>query len=247
MKDLEERYSLLKLSVEEKDRWIDRVLQLLNDENAPGLLDKINSGHLDHQLLHILRRPPISRFESSDSIHSARRLSDVAMDPPGDVEMNEKIKSVAHDETLANHLMALYFTWVHPVHMFFSERRFTSSLRANDSTYCNAAMINAMCAVGCCYLADEDGTESDPKRLGQRYYQQAWAEIQTEEKMTLLSTVTYAILFLFELNQGHARNASSHLRLAVESLRAVDRREWTDEAFQISLWGIQTLNTYAAL
>jgi len=150
---------------------------------------------------------------------------------------------VTTDEALLHHLMALYFTWVHPVYMLFSERHFMSSFRNNDSIYCSQSMVNAMSAVGCCYLANKEGREVDAKSLGQRFYQQAWSAMRVEEDMTLVSAVAYAILFLFELRQGQARNAYSHLRLSVESLQSVNKHHWSEEAFQVSLWGVQTLNT----
>jgi len=104
-------------------------------------------------------------------------------------------------------------------------------------------MVNAMCAVGCCYLDNDEGSDMDPKILGEQFYQDAWSEVRTVEQITLSSVVTYAILFLFELSQGQAVNASSHLKLAVESLGSVDRYRTTGKTFQVSLWGIQTLNT----
>lgn len=244
LRDLEAKYSLLKGSVQEKDRWIESVLQLLNDENPGSVLERASTGQLPQTLLETLRRPPMdSRWDSGSLIESSRGLNDVAMDIAAE---DRYTAGALNDEALLHHLMALYFTWVHPVHMLFSERHFTSSFQAVDSIYCSQAMINAMCAVGCFYMADEDGPEVDAKTLGRHFYQEAWSEIRTEDEMTLVSAVTYAIMFLFELNQGQARNASSHLRLSVESLRAVNTPRWSEEAFQVSLWGIQTLNTYAS-
>lgn len=246
MNDWKAKYSLLKDSVEEKDRWIESVLQLFNDENAVAALDQSTTGQLHQTILDTLGRPPrTSGGESSSSIDSSRRLSDAAMDIAAEGESSQHVAGALNDEAVIHHLMALYFTWVHPVHMLFSERHFTSSFRTMDSIYCSQAMIYAMCAVGCCYMADDDGAEVDAKTLGRRFSHQAWAEIRTEEHMTPVSAVTYAILFLFELNQCQARTASSHLRLSAESLREVNSRHWTEEAFQVSLWGIQTLNTYA--
>jgi len=244
VKDLEAKYSVLKGSVQEKDRWIESVLQLLNGENAAGLLDKLHQGQARQTVLEALRRPPMtSRADSGSSLPSLRHSDDVAMETAPEGQASRREAGVITDEALLHHLMALYFTWVHPVHMLFSERHFMSSFRDNDSIYCNQSMINAMCAVGCCYQADEEGREVDAKSLGQHFYEQAWSDMRAEEDMTLVSTVTYAILFLYELSQGQARNASSHLRLAVESLRSVNKHHWTEEAFLVSLWGIQTLNT----
>ena len=244
VKDLEAKYSVLKGSVQEKDRWIESVIQLLNDENGASLLERLRQDHARQTFLDTLRRPPISsRADFGSSLTSIQQLDDVAIETVPEVETNQREEGVTTDEALLRHLMALYFTWVHPVYMLFSERHFMSSFRNNDSTYCSQPMLNAMCAVGCCYLTHKEGRQVDAKSLGQRFYHQAWSDMRVEEDMTLVSSVTYAILFLFELSQGQARNASSHLRLSVESLRSVNKHYWSEEAFQVSLWGVQTLNT----
>lgn len=242
VKDLEAKYSVLKGSVQEKDRWIESVLQLLNDENATGLLDRLRLGQACQTFFETLRRPPMT---SRTEFASLRQAGDVGVETASEGETSQRGTGVSltTDEALLRHLMALYFTWVHPVYMLFSERHFMSSFRNNDSIYCSQPMINAMCAVSCCYLVHNEDGEVDAKSLGQRFYHQAWSDLRVEEDMTLVSAVTYAILFLFELSQGQARNASSHLRLAVESLRSVNKYYWSEEAFQVSLWGVQTLNT----
>jgi hypothetical protein len=243
VKDLEAKYSVLKGSVQEKDHWIENVHQVLNDENA-GLLDRLGQGQARQTLLEMLRRPPMtSRADVGSSLTSLQQPGGVAMDAVLEGETSRRGAGATTDEALLHHLLALYFTWVHPVYMLFSERHFMSSFRNNDSIYCSQSMVNAMCAVGCCYLIHNEGREVDAKYLGQRFYLEAWSDMRIEEDMTLVSAVTYAILFLFELSQGQVRNASSHLRLSVESLRSVNKHYWSEEAFQVSLWGVQTLNT----
>lgn len=244
VKDLEAKYSILKGSIQEKDRWIENVLQILNDENGAGLLDRLQQGQARQTFLETLRRPPMtSRADFASSFTSLQQSDDVAIETVPESETSQHGAGVATDEPLLRHLMALYFTWVHPVYMLFSERHFMSSFGNDDSIYCSQPMVNAMCAVGCCYLAHTESREVDAKSLGKHFYRQAWSDMRVEENMTLVSAVTYAILFLFELSQGQARNASSHLRLSVESLRSVNKHYWSEEAFQVSLWGVQTLNT----
>jgi hypothetical protein len=68
-------------------------------------------------------------------------------------------------------------------------------------------------------------------------------ETKNETQMTPVSAVTYAILFLVELSSGKGASAFSHLRLAVESLRNVSQGNWSEEAFEITSFGIHTLNT----
>ena len=240
VREVEDRFSLLQGSVIEKDRWIENIIRLLSNQNSSDLPNKL--------LLDAIRHAPTtSRHDTGSLLEYSERLDDVDMEGTFESEMSRPTISVLSDDALLHHLMALYFTWVHPVHMLFSERHFMASFQASDSKYCSVSMINAICAVGCCYMTEEDGNDVDPKGLGQRLYQDARHAIRMEEGMSPVSAVSYAILFLYEMSQGQARNASSHLRLSIESLRQVGKDQWTEESFEISLWGIHALNTYVYL
>lgn len=242
VRDLETKYSLLEKSTREKDRWIERVLQAFREESIAGLLEQPNQEQVNRTLLDTLRRPPIaSRIDSEMLTTPSRGFGDATTESTSEGKTSLRGVSIK-DEALLEHLLAQYFTWVHPVHMLFDEHDFMSSFRSGNWSH-YGPMVNAMCAVGCCYLSNGNDPDMDPKMLGERFCQEAWSEVRVVKQMTLPSVVTYAILFLFELSQGLARNASSHLKLAVESLPSVDRSCWTKEAFQVSQWGIQTLNT----
>lgn len=118
-----------------------------------------------------------------------------------------------------------------------------NSFRDHDRIYSSPALVNAICAMGCRYCIDNDVlSQVATKRLGERFIQQARSELRVEKTMTPLSSVVYAIMFLVELSVGRARDAFSHLRLAADSLKDADRHEWSADAFQITLFGIQALN-----
>lgn len=117
------------------------------------------------------------------------------------------------------------------------------SYRNKNKTYCTNSLINAICALGCCYEEDEQGNNGASKRMGERFTQQVLIETKNETQMTPVSAVTYAILFLVELSSGKGASALSHLRLAVESLRMISVGKWSEEAFEITSFGIHTLNT----
>jgi hypothetical protein len=196
--------------------------------------------HLDQHTSQKKNQSPTRSLESLDNAIS--EPSDADMDSDENTSQTQWTR-VTNDTALVDHLMLLYFTWVHPVHMLFNERRFVSSLKAKTLTYCAPSLVNAICAMGCCFMADEQGNNGEAMVYRGRFAQHAHIELQTETEMTPVSAVTYAILFLVELSAGQARTAFSHLRLAVESLRVVDRASWSDDAFEITLFGIHTLNT----
>ena len=57
---------------------------------------------------------------------------------------------------LIGHLFDLYFTWVHPVHMLFSELDFKHDFRRDIETHCSASLVNVIYAIECNLLECED-------------------------------------------------------------------------------------------
>lgn len=235
-------------SIREKDRWIENVVNLVVNKGHgaedPELLKP--SGQTYQDLVRALHHPPLDRgtahrHDSGSSLDGMQYGSDVNMD--SEDESSSRWTSVTTDESRIHHLMALYFSWVHPVHMLFSERHFMGSYRNKNKIYCANSLINAICALGCCYEEDEQGNNGASKRMGERFAQQVLIETKNETQMTPVSAVTYAILFLVELSSGKGASAFSHLRLAVESLRKISVGNWSPEAFEITSFGIHTLNT----
>ncbi|RDI78713.1 hypothetical protein Vi05172_g11297 [Venturia inaequalis] len=236
-------------SIREKDRWIENVVNLVVNKGHGGEDPELvlkPSGQTYQDLVRALHHPPLDRgvalrHDSGSSLDSVQYGSDVNMD--SDDESSFRWTSVTTDESRIHHLMALYFSWVHPVHMLFSERHFMGSYRNKNKIYCTNSLINAICALGCCYEEDEQGNNAASKRMGERFAQQVLCETKNETQMTPVSAVTYAILFLVELSSGKGASAYTHLRLAVESLRKISVGNWSAEAFEITSFGIHTLNT----
>lgn len=251
IKNLEQQNAELQDSAKEKDIWIESIFNALaNDERGPEVLEKLRQGQTYEQVAEWLGRPP---FEDVGrlSATSEYRLSDIAKKYEEAMNLDatpENIQSlqwtdVTSNEALTHHLMALYFAWVHPVHMVFSETHFMSSYRSGDRTYCTPSLVNAICGMGCFYLVDEGGDETVAKDLSCQFLMQVHQDIAMEDQTKPIFATTYAILFLIELSAGQARKASSHLRLAVESLHRANVAGFSSEAFEITSWGIHTLNT----
>lgn len=244
IKTLETRNKALRGSVEEKDRWIATIVQTLQDEKNAALLERASQSRapsLQHLLDSIRNPPPPERPQSSSSADFPRRMSDEAMSGVSEDSAPLQWTAVVEDEDLADHLMALYFAWVHPVHMLFSEHHFVESFGAGQTLYCSHSMVNAICALGCVYSEDFRG--SSPAVMFDIFYNRAKVEVENEVQTSHTLSITYAMLFLIEMCKGEATQAAPHLRLAVETLRLCDRRRWAPEAVEISNWGIHTLNT----
>jgi hypothetical protein len=244
IKYFEDMVESLQAEVREKDEWI----QTFKDVFSPGsrgskILQQLQQDDNSYRdLITLLSSAPAA---SKHVYHTSTR--DIDMDDVSDTTDDEVSPSrwtnVTQDDNNIDHLMTLYFSWVHPAHMLFSEHSFRDSFKYNSRVYCSPALVNAICAMGCRYCTDNDGlNEVAIRRLGERFTQQAKAELRAEKVMTPLSSVTYAVMFLVELSAGSARDAFSHLRLAIDSLQDIDKREWSEEAFQITLYGIHALN-----
>ncbi|KAL8690591.1 MAG: hypothetical protein Q9218_003995 [Villophora microphyllina] len=153
---------------------------------------------------------------------------------------------VSSSQTLIQHLFSLYFTWVHPVHMLFSESGFKDSFHAGDETYCSPALVNAVCSMAC-HLMDEGDVEEetgDVATLANGFMNQARQEVLPRGTMQLPSVQALAVMYLAELSNGKARSAIGYLRASTEYLKVVDFDGQSFEAREITLCGIQTLNTY---
>ncbi|KAL9601455.1 MAG: hypothetical protein Q9219_002521 [cf. Caloplaca sp. 3 TL-2023] len=151
--------------------------------------------------------------------------------------------SVSSSQTLLGHLFDLYFTWVHPIHMLFSEPDFRVSYETNNETYCSSALVNAICAMACHLVDPDDTNDEDIETLTNGFMNQARQEVKPQNYMNLCSVQALAVMYLADLSSGRARSAIGYLRASVEFLKAAEMDGQSPEAREISLWGIQTLNT----
>ncbi|KAI4086429.1 MAG: hypothetical protein LQ344_007565 [Seirophora lacunosa] len=153
--------------------------------------------------------------------------------------------AVSSSQTLLGHLFDLYFTWVHPVHMLFSEKDFRDSYTNHNATYCSSALVNAICAMACHLMDPNDDTagDVDVDTLTTGFMNQARQEVKPQNYMHLTSVQALAVMYLADLSSGKARSATGYLRASVEFLKAAELDGQSAQAREISLWGIQTLNT----
>ncbi|KAL8980908.1 MAG: hypothetical protein Q9205_004145 [Flavoplaca limonia] len=175
--------------------------------------------------------------------HHYRREDGLGLDKRSDT-MRLRWTQVTASQTLLGHLFDLYFTWVHPVHMLFSEIDFKESFRTNNDQYCSPALVNAICAMAC-HLVDANDLdeEVDVDTLAQAFMNQARHEVLPQNYSSLTSVQALAVMYLADLSSGRARSATGYLRASVEFLKAAEIDGQSAAAREISTWGIQTLNT----
>jgi len=254
IKTLELENAELQGSVKRKDHWIEEIVRRLKeDDRGSEAIDRLKKGQTYDEVIDFLGRPMLDGMErlspttenalTGNLVKRYETMMHGAMIAQGLSE--RRWTSVIDQVHVVHHLMALYFAWVHPVHMLFSEKYFMSTLRSSDpanTTYCTSAMINAICAMGCKYFDGGDQEEGAGKKLGTQFLEQARKDLIKEDTKKPTYSIAYAIIFLVEMSVGEARKASSHLRLAVEMLREADKSSYASEAFEIAGWGIHTLN-----
>ena len=155
---------------------------------------------------------------------------------------------VTTSHRLIGHLFDLYFTWVHPVHMLFSELDFKHDFRENRQTNCSASLVNAICAMGCNLLKSEDNGDrrnrTDAAVLRDGFMNEARATLTPSSYNYMTSVQTLAVMFLVELSAGKARKAIGYLRSAVDNMKNDHGPPLSEEALEITIWGLHTLNTY---
>ncbi|KAL8809830.1 MAG: hypothetical protein Q9200_003076 [Gallowayella weberi] len=179
--------------------------------------------------------------------HHYRREDGLGRDKRSDT-LRLRWTEVTASQTLLGHLFDLYFTWVHPIHMLFSEVDFKNSFRENSDTYCSSALVNAICAMAC-HLVDASDLDDDVDidALAAAFMNQARVEVLPQNYTRLTSVQALAVMYLADLSSCKARSATGYLRVSVEFLKAAELDGQSLAAREISTWGIQTLNTGTAL
>ena len=161
---------------------------------------------------------------------------------------------VTKSRTLIRHLFELYFTWVHPIHMLFSEVDFLASYHSGDDTYCSNSLTDAVCAMAC-HLLDNPSPGSKPRdrdsmsgyedamQLHGAFMAEARSSLVPDTYTRMTSIQAFAVMFLSELSSGKARSATGYLRCAADHLKYSKADGQSKEALQLSYWGVHTLNT----
>ena len=237
-------------NLEEKNEWTEAIMNSLkHDSQGSEIIRRLKRGETHQGIAEWLGRPivpntealsPVSEFQFSAAIERYHR---------GLVENHDPRywTNVTDDPILIEHLVALYLTWVHPAHMLFDEVHFMEAFKACSDTYCSPPLVNAICAMSCHLLygvwENEPDSGSGMESLGNQFLAETKALMTTLEctKMTVIQT--YGILFLVELGSGHGLKATSHLRLATESLVAKNNPEQSSESSEVASWGLLTLHT----
>ena len=250
-------------NLREEGAWQKTILQTIGSNGHDReIISRLRKGDSHQSIAEWLHRenPDFARGLEAPITH--RRLIDVVKlyemqcqqddglnrQSPDSSEAELPWTKVTASRKLIGHLFDLYFTWVHPVHMLFSELDFKHDFRGSMKAHCSASLVNAICAMGCNLLESEDAglrrNRIDAATLRDGFMNEARATLDPSTYGHMTSIQTLAIMFLVELSSGKARKAIGYLRSAMDNMNNGSGPPLSEEANEITIWGLHTLNTY---
>ena len=224
---------------------------LTNDGHIDEIICRLQAKESIHSVATwLLTFPEIQSMEQSNIRDAVERIEQLYVHS----KLSDKVQtpriqwtSVSKSQAFINHLFQLYFGWVHPHCMLFSEVNFLDCYLSGDDSYCSSSLVNAICAMACNLLdrKQEESTlrASEIASLGAAFLREARSLISPSDVPRITTLQTFAVMFLVELSAGKARNAATYLRCAADNLEDLGNDGHKDEVYEASRWGIYTLNT----
>lgn len=212
-----------------------------NTENEHDILERIKNRESITEIASWLESIE-SHGESQLSIHGG---SNNELD--GDLPNDSSWTTVTDDDEVVDHLISLYFTWVHPFYPLFNEGHFVESMRRGSDEFCSHSLFNAICAMAC-YLhtiADEDTI--DYKRMGAQFSDLVRNSIDPQDN-SLTNIQAFAVMFLVRCAQGYGFSGSVYLTIASRSMENL-RPSNSDSIDYRQIWretvrGLNSLNVW---
>lgn len=164
---------------------------------------------------------------------------------------------VTTDVDLIKHLLSLYFTWSHPLYLFFSEEVFIYALNNKKLKWCSPMLVNACLALGCNYSdRPEARTEfNDPATAGDHFFAEATRLLIEDGRSCLTTVQALGVMCCREAMMGRDSSGWMYggrmMRMAVElglhlEYHVQPGGKSTDsemEARRITFWGSYVVET----
>jgi hypothetical protein len=227
-----------------KDHLTEQILQALStDEKVPDILERLKNGETYESIVEWLGRSSVEDLETlspRESQHSTFEVSDHEM---GGVSLPGRWTTVTNDKAVMDHLLQLYFAWIHPVHTLFDEGRFADDYNRQLDNYCSSVLVNSICALACHLHPAVEGEEIDYEQLGMEFSDAVRTDIDPVEK-SITMIQTFAVMFLVDCARANGLRASSYLRVATSNLRGVVHQEIDGfaDVWKNTVRGVRNLN-----
>lgn len=158
------------------------------------------------------------------------------------------------DPEFIEHLMDLYFTWVHPFYQLFSQDRFLMDYKRGETGHCSALLVNAIAAFACSYSDRRTARDNvdDPNSAGDQFFAEAKRLLDVDEKPSLTMVQALGIMSFRETSHGRDSNGYQYtgrcLRVALEmglhlSVMSSSLSSAEYEARKITFWGVFNTET----
>lgn len=192
-----------------------------------------------------------------DEMHALKRepsLQNVYPMNPTPTENSAVWFRSLQDAELVEHLLNLYFCWVHSTYPLFSRDHFLHDMGRGRSDYCSAILVNALLAFACHY-SDRSQARMDPTNpatSGEHFFSEARRLLYNVDSPSLTTVQALGVMSIRETSLGRDSNgyrlAGRCVRMALElglhlsvignGLKASDA-----EVRKITFWGIFNLET----
>lgn len=239
-----------------------------NDGIAASLQSNVRLPHsfgpqtLESEFVQHMAHPDSARAQSdapsSDPTLSPSQYRQNGDDPPSGGGITYQNPSYwfrsPPDPEFIEHLLDLYFTWVHPFYQLFSQDRFLTDFKRGETGHCSALLVNAIAAFACHYsdrLAARADPE-DPNSAGDQFFAEAKRLLDLDEKPSLSMVQALGIMSFRETSHGRDSNGYQYtgrcLRVALEmglhlSVMSSSLRPAEYEARKITFWGVFNTET----
>lgn len=162
------------------------------------------------------------------------------------------------DAELVEHLMNLYFAWIHPFYHFFSQDQFLHDMGRGRTNFCSAMLVSALLAYACHY-SDRPQARTDPNNpntAGDHFFAEAKRILDRDQTSCLTTVQALGIMALRECSHGRDGNGYKYagmcVRMALElglhlSVVGSGLRSADVEARKITFWAAFNLETICSV
>ncbi|KAF5236468.1 hypothetical protein FAUST_6529 [Fusarium austroamericanum] len=160
--------------------------------------------------------------------------------------------SLTSDNTLVQHLLALYFCWEYPTFASLSKEHFLHDFQQGRNRYCSPILVNALLALGCRFSTQpmSRANPNDPYTSGDHFFKESLRLFSQETDHHSLTTIqALGIMSIREASCGRDSEswyyAGQSIRLAIEMglHRIMDEGDEDELAVQsATFWGAFALD-----
>ena len=155
------------------------------------------------------------------------------------------------------HLLNLYFCWVHPYYQFFSHAHFINDMSRGRTEFCSAMLINALLSIACQY-SDRPTARTDdntPSTAGNYFFAEAKRLLDKTDIPSLTTVQALGLMSVREASQGRDSSGYQYagrcVRMALEmglhlSVTGNGMRPSEAEVRRVTFWGVFNLETFVS-